>query len=239
MRKYLLFAVIAVMLVAAFVFTGSSWHRIYLPTATGITAKQVCSLHFVSGLAPERARSLYIDPLLSPFDGLISARVHTEQREVRARLFGLYRQRAVFREGLGCSLVHDGRSFDRELALPASDGAVPMMLDAAHRDAVFDTVALRAAMDRAFEEPAEGGRNTLAAVVLHDGRLVAERYAEGIGPVTPLHGWSMTKSVIATLAGAMVQRGEVMLDAPGIFDAPGLESTTLEQLLRMTAGLDL
>jgi CubicO group peptidase (beta-lactamase class C family) len=120
-----------------------------------------------------------------------------------------------------------------------------MPLDAAHRDAAFDVAALDAAIDAAFAEPEGGGRNTLAVVVLHDGRLVAERYADGITPATPLHGWSMTKSLAATLAGAMVQRGEIALDVQAITDEAALEKTpekadiTLEHLLRMTAGLDI
>ncbi len=34
----------------------------------GFAAKQICSLVFVSGFEPECAKSLYIDPMLAPFD---------------------------------------------------------------------------------------------------------------------------------------------------------------------------
>ena len=131
-----------VVVAASVLFLGSSWHRIYLPTATGITAKQVCSLHFNSGLTPDRARALYIDPLLAPFDRFVSSRVDAGRREVNARLLGLYHQRAVFRDGLGCSLVHDGSGFDRTLALPDSATDLSMDLDVAHRDARFDSESI-------------------------------------------------------------------------------------------------
>jgi hypothetical protein len=42
-------------------------------------------------------------------------------------------------------------------------------------------------------------------VVVHDGRLMAERYAEGISADTPLVGWSMTKSVVNALVGILVK----------------------------------
>ena len=55
--------------------------------------------------------------------------------------------------------------------------------------------ALKAALDHAFEEPATPPfRRTKAVVVVHDGRVIAERYAAGIGVDTPLLGFSMTKS---------------------------------------------
>ncbi len=58
--------------ISAGFFFKSPIHQIYLPTATGITVKQVCSLHFISGFTHERAREPYIDPLLCGVEGLIS-----------------------------------------------------------------------------------------------------------------------------------------------------------------------
>ncbi|MEE4304127.1 MAG: serine hydrolase [Wenzhouxiangella sp.] len=236
MRK-LLIALIVLVVVGLAVFLASPLNRVYLPTATGISAKQACSLHFVSGLSLERARSLYIDPLLEPALPVLRVSIDEDRRQASASLLGLYRQTAVFRQGLGCTLVHDESRFDRSLAVPGSGGFEPLNEDSAHRSAWFEPGALDAALDSAFEEPAGGGRNTLAVVVLHRGRLVAQRYADGIGPDTPLHGWSMTKSVIAALAGAMDERGHIRLQEPGIPDSPRLGDVTLEHLLRMTSGL--
>lgn len=95
-------------------FSRSDLNRIFLPTATGITAKQVCSLHFISGFTPERARELYLVPLSAEAAPLIRSRVGSGNSEVCASLLGLYRRRAVYREGVGCSLVHDGRDFDAD-----------------------------------------------------------------------------------------------------------------------------
>ena len=69
---------------------------------------------------------------------------------------------------------------------------------------------LKAALDHAFEEPAEPPfRRTKAVVVVHDGRVIAERYAAGIGVDTPLLGFSMTKSVVNALIGILTQQGLV------------------------------
>ena len=48
-------------------------------------------------------------------------------------------------------------------------------------------------MDLAFSEPnPEALQRTRAIVVVHQGRIVAERYATGIDKTTALLGWSMT-----------------------------------------------
>lgn len=232
-------------LVAAGVIGGAIWlntsdiGRIYLPTGTGITAKQVCSLHFVSGLDPVRARALFTSPLLGGADDLISVTVDTdaEAQAVTAKGFGfLFSKRAVYREGLGCTLVHGSGDFDPDLRLTPFSAA-PMVLDTAHRDAHFEAAALDAALDAAFTAD---GRNTLGVAVLHQGRLIAERYAEGVDETTPLHGWSMTKSLAATMAGVLTQRGLIDITEQGqvpALVAAGRPEITVDHLLRMTAGL--
>ena len=72
------------------------------------------------------------------------------------------------------------------------------------------TRSLAAALDRAFAEPDQPPfRHTQAVVVLKDGRVVAERYAEGYGIDTPILGFSATKSVISALTGILVRQGKL------------------------------
>ena len=54
-------------------------------------------------------------------------------------------------------------------------------------------------------QPVPGG-GARGIVVLQDGELVAERYAEGYDRNTPLLGWSMTKTVTGMLVGTLVGR---------------------------------
>src|SRR5260370_20853506 len=68
----------------------------------------------------------------------------------------------------------------------------------------IDAEKLNAAVNAAFQ-PAEG--LTAAFVVTWQGRLIAERYAEGLTAQTPLEGWTMGKSVTATLFGILVKYG--------------------------------
>ena len=71
--------------------------------------------------------------------------------------------------------------------------------------------ALDAAVALAFADPQA---MTQAVLVVHKGRLVAERYAEGVGPATLLDSSAMGKSVLATLLGVLVGEGRLDPGAP-------------------------
>ena len=69
--------------------------------------------------------------------------------------------------------------------------------------AEIDADKLKQAVDAAFEPAAM----TAAFVVTWKGRIVAERYGDGITFHTPLESWSMGKSLTATLMGILIQQG--------------------------------
>ena len=103
----------------------------------------------------------------------------------------------------------------------------------------IDAAKLKAAVDAAFE-PSEA--LTAAFVVTWKGHLIAERYGDGIGVRTPLEGWSMGKSITATLFGVLLDRGAYQLTQA----APIPEWQTprdprakirIEDLLHMSSGL--
>jgi CubicO group peptidase (beta-lactamase class C family) len=104
--------------------------------------------------------------------------------------------------------------------------------------------ALDAAVEEAFAEPgAVPSRRTRAIVVVHDGSIVAERYATGYGPDAALPGWSMTKSTVNALVGVLVREGKLQLDSPlsvPEWSAPDdpRRTITLRHLLQMASGLD-
>ena len=131
-------------------------------------------------------------------------------------LFGLGRSHAVYRgEGLGCYLDHGGAVAD--ISVPAPDAKAALLPDIAGPSIVApQTPQLAAALDRAFAEPDKSTpRHTRAIVVMKDGRVVAERYADGVGIDTPLLGFSATKSVISALAGILVRKGALKLRRAG------------------------
>ena len=102
---------------------------------------------------------------------------------------------------------------------------------------------LRAALDQVFANPGRRPQGWVkAVVVVHDGHVIAERYASGYGVDTPLVGWSATKSVTNALIGILVRQGKLAVDQPApVSDWSGphdpRHAITVDRLLRMTSGL--
>lgn len=146
---------------------------------------------------------------------------------------------AVWSPGRGCSIMPVGWTGTVEAAtrpeLRANRPFEP-------RDPRGNAALLNEAVEGAFAGRYGDGANTTAVVVLQDGRLVAEEYAEGFGVDTPQRTWSVAKSLAGTIIGAAVQRGEVDVNAPAAiadWSRPGdpRQAITLDNLLRMASGL--
>lgn len=83
---------------------------------------------------------------------------------------------------------------------------------------------------------------TNALLIVHKGRLVAERYAPGVSAADTLHSWSIAKSVLSALFGLLVRDGKLRLEDPApvaAWQQPGDPRAliTIESLLHMTSGL--
>ncbi len=166
--------------------------------------------------------------------------------------------RAVFRDGIGCVVMAPDQQpsdiaslpvFNIEpppgdpqtLPWPAGDRVEPAALPD-----IFDASALMAASHWAFErESAE--QDTISLLVVHQGQIVHERYAEGFDLHSRTRTWSTAKSIAVTLIGMLVDRGLLALDAPlGIDWLPELErpeqdprrAITLRHVLNMSSGLN-
>ncbi|MCX5740172.1 MAG: serine hydrolase, partial [Proteobacteria bacterium] len=191
----------------------------------------------------------YIVPEAAPLGPLLGVTKTEDGAEGRA-WWGLVRARAIYRPGLGCTLLRGATA--ESLALPHGVDAAREPLPAgapwprgAARPTDPTPPAISAAIDRAFAEPvASNGRvrRTTAIVIAHDGKLVAERYASGYSPETPMLSWSMAKSVTAALVAIEIGDGRLALHerAPvPEWASPGdpRYAITLDQLLRMSSGL--
>lgn len=219
--------------------------------ASGYTSKEICSGTFVSGLDPDQVYADMVEPegAIGYISPLIRFDVNPEQREVTTTIAGFYKTRAVYGEGMGCMLVHQPddvnlvAAADVDTVIGLSDSQGPEIAG----NAMVETKneRLRAALDRAFAEREQPPYiRTQAVVVVKDGKIVAERYASGIGVDTPLLGWSATKSVTNALIGILVRQGKLNVDQSAPIAAWQDEKDprhliTINELLRQTSGLAL
>jgi CubicO group peptidase (beta-lactamase class C family) len=198
-------------------------------------AKMLCSEVLLAHRDPRAVMTeLEVDDL-APLR-YISASVDSSARIAKASVAGLVRQEAVYRDQRGCVLRFGSSqtgtaSSDRD----RSQSADTLLSELNH--------ALDPVLERAFAEPnPQRPRRTRAMVVVHNGRIVAERYAPGFTSETPLIGWSMTKTVINALVGVLVKEGHLAIDRPvpiPEWQAAGdpRHAITLDHLLRMSSGL--
>ncbi len=189
------------------------------------SAKQLCSSVLMAGMDPEQV----LNEDLAAGQGMIHTRIKPNAGRVEASaLFGLIRAEAI--------------QNDSATSQPIGT-AWPLIATAAAEPPEIDEQALKDALDRAFEENEPlTPKRTRAVVVVQNGWVIAERYAQGIQPDMPLIGWSMSKSITHALIGRAIQEG--LLDPGKPPKVPEWsdpqdprQRISLDQLLRMNSGL--
>lgn len=221
---------------------GALWLYVAPPALIRVgaaySAKIVCSNVFLAGRDPGEVLAIDVQAPGHPLLRLMRVSVDRDAGSVSAGLLGLFgTMTAVHRQGVGCTSAPDGVA-----SLPPV--AVPPVRPLADRTAswpVGDAVEIAAGspVQAVVEDDALAGPGMRAIVVVQDGRIVAERYAEGFGPQTPLLGWSMTKTVTAALIGGLVRDGRMRLDEAGLFPqwSDDRSDITIADLMVMSSGL--
>ena len=224
-----------------------------MPTATGYTAKYICSQVFLAARDPVVVYENDIKPT-HPLFAAVKTGIDRKKKTVTSKGFGFWSpMTAVYREGCGCTLAVDST---REELLKQAQGFIPQKKgnphllwpdgEAVNYDALpagVDRHQLKRVIEEAFREPGPDTlRNTQAIVVVHKDQIIAERYADPFSTQTPMLGWSMAKSVTNALVGLLVKDNklEIMEPVPvaawkDADDPRG--KILLDQMLRMSSGL--
>ncbi len=205
--------------------------------ASAYMAKTLCSEVFLAGREESAVRAADFTNISPAFD-YVALTLDAEKKEARAALFGLGRARAVYRDGFGCTIEKGGiEPVETPPVIAAGDPWAEAFTGTDGALARVDYEALGAALDDAMADETAATR---ALLVVVDGEIAAERYADGFDAQTPFLSWSMAKSVTATLVGAAVQRGLIDIDAPAPvpeWNGDERAAITWNDLLRMQSGL--
>lgn len=225
--------------------------------AAAYAAKVTASAIFVSGrtldsvLSEELAPDDALQAMIRPF---LKIDVDRDAATVTCSLAGVTATATATRN-LGCTLatpampvaklrtrgapeVASSEPDPANVDWPLGDRLPPMP---AGGDGV-DHEALDKVLDAAFTEATGKPKiRTRAVVVIHRGRLVAERYAEGFSAAMPLPGWSMTKTLVGAIVGIAIADGMLSPDAeltvPEWPAGDSRRALRLTDLLTMASGL--
>lgn len=213
-------------------------------------AKIMCSAVFITGLKPEFAAENvgYFTSPPKTRANLGTPVIDWEKKSVSIAFPSGVIRKAIYVGDQGCVTLPVGvdslyyKPADIKSTLPDAK-TTPWPMGDLLPDTPFpkelDEAKINQAVDSAFS-PAEG--LTAAFVVTWKGRLIAERYGEGISPTTPLESWSMGKSVTATLMGILIQRGVYNLWQPAPipeWQSPGdgRAKIRIADILHMSSGI--
>lgn len=181
----------------------------------------------------------------APLIELASTKVNKTESSAASTVYGLMERKAVYRDGLGAVLINDDYDPEALKIRPRRNQPIDTLPypfgQAEPVDTIFSEVdmdLINKAVAMAFAEPETQKTRTL--LILYKGHLLAEKYIDGFDKDTPILGWSMTKSVLATYYGILEHQGKLEMDWP----APIVEwkdderkNITLDHLLRMQSGL--
>lgn len=210
---------------------------------SGYAAKNVASGVYV---AHRSAASMNQFDNKAPLIELASTELDESKEAASATVYGLMKRTAVYRDGLGTVLVNDDYDHTKLTIRPNRSKTMDTIPYPYGQADPLDTILPEVDMDlinkavaMAFSDPET--QKTRTFLVLYKGHLIAERYIDGFDKDTPILGWSMTKSVLATCFGILEHQGKLEMDWP----APIAEwkdderkNITLDHLLRMQSGLE-
>lgn len=235
----------------------TTWER---SIAAGYKALMLCGAIFNGGRTQEQAEALELTGIYPEYEAILpTLTAAVTRREDAGVLFGwdgtvtvpfddkLPPRVATFTVWDGC-MIHPLQPID-EITITVRSGnvvpPVPGNLDQREWPLgergidVRTPPALQPVIARAFAGGYSG--RTTGVVIVQDGKIIGESYAQGFDAHTAQRTWSVAKSVSGTLIGIAKREGLLDVTRTGIVRGEGdMRSTiSLDHLLRMGSGLHM
>jgi hypothetical protein len=219
------FRKISILIVVILLCYGIFYCWISFPVVTAYSAKIVCSAIFVSGRTEGDVRSQELD--FNPLN-LADVVVDYEDSSVTSSMFGFAKRTAIYRQGLGASIINDlsdrdvrAQKFVLATVPNVQTDTIPWPMGDKLPHSLplgVDSIRLEAAIRTLLKETDTTNPNrTRALIVVYDNNIIAEKYAPGFSRNTRLTGWSMTKSITSAIAGVLVEQNRLNIDALLLF----------------------
>lgn len=242
MKKFL--KIFALLLVIVLVYLRIAIYP-QLDLISGFASKSVASGHFLDNRNLETIEQGDND--IDKVDWATNA-IDDKCQFATATVHGLKERKAIYREGLGATLINDDFDVTQPYLVPKRTqikNNLPFPYgNNEPTDTVFSNVdyqKLNAVVDNAFDKKGKKDKRTRSVIVIYKDKIIAEKYADGFNKNSRILGWSMTKSWTATFFGILQKQGKIDIMKP----APIAEwknderaKITINDLLHMNSGLE-
>jgi CubicO group peptidase (beta-lactamase class C family) len=240
---------IIVILLMVIVTAGFIYAWQAFPIISGYGAKNMASAVYVQHRDPENV----LQEDLGEFPFTIGKyTVDIKDSSVTGSVWGLAKRKAIYRTGLGCTLINDIKEeqlrkqvYQLAVTPTIQTDSLPWPYGERSYDSLppgINRQLLQQAIDHAMQAQKDGKpAYTRALLVVYDGKLIGERYAKGFDQHTVMLGWSISKSLTGALIGVLVQQGKLDVNAPAPvpeWQHTPKEKIKLKDLLQQTSGLD-
>lgn len=216
-----------------------------LDLISGFSAKSMASGHFIDHRSQEMIEEGDNDIEMITF---AKNKIDENLKFATASVYGLKERKAIYREGLGATLINDDFDVSKPYEVPkrtklTNNSPFPYGKNEP-KDSIFaniDYAKLEKAVANAFDKKGELNKRTRSVLVIYKDKIIAEKYDTGFDKYSKILGWSMTKSITATLFGVLQKQGKIDINKP----APIAEwanderaKITINDLLHMNSGLE-
>lgn len=232
-----------VLLIVVFYFGFTTYPKLEL--ISGFSAKSIASGHFLDHRSKELIEKGDNDIKLMD---LATNTIDEAGKFATSSVYGLKERKAIYREGLGATLIDDDYDISKPYLLPNRTKLVNNLPFPYGNNEPKDTLLsnvdyskLKKSIDNSFDKNGEKVKRTRAVVVLYKDKLIAEQYDAGFNKDSKILGWSMTKSITNSAFGVLAKQGKIDIYKP----APIAEwqnderkIITINDLLHMNSGLE-
>ncbi len=215
-----------------------------LDLISGFSAKSIASGHFIDNRKQEVIEKGDNDiDLIS----LAKNKINDSEKFATASVFGLKPRKAIYREGLGATLINDNFDVSKPYEVPKRSKRKVNVFpygDVDQLDTVFsniDYAKLNATVANAFDKKGKKNKRTRSVIVIYKDKIIAEKYDTNFNKNSKILGWSMTKSITATCFGILEKQGKFDINKPAPIIAWQKDERAIiktSDLLHMNSGLE-
>jgi CubicO group peptidase (beta-lactamase class C family) len=242
MKKYLKYIGFLILIIVGY-FGYDTYQKLDL--ISGFSAKSVASCHFI-----DNRNLIYIqknDNDINLID-LAKNKISESEKYASASVYGLKTRKAIYRDGLGSTLIVGDFDASKPFYLPKrtvikNNLAFPYGHQEP-KDTVFKNIdynLLKSTVENAFDTKNQNLKRSRAVLVIYKNKIIAEKYADGFNYKSMLLGWSMTKSLTATYFGILQKQSKFDINKPAPFyewHDNDRKVITTNDLLHMNSGLE-